>query len=54
MGTWGLTKAELDRLDACGRMFGHVLRMLLDAPALQAIDYLGTISPTQESPHSPR
>ena len=78
MGTWGLTKAELDRLDmyhrrhlrqiigihwpnpisnaalyrrcrchpisedvksARWRLFGHVLRMPLDAPAQQAIDY---------------
>ena len=78
MGTWGLTKAELERLDAYHRrhlrhiigihwphrisntalyrrcrcrpisenvksarwrLFGHVLRMPLDAPAQQAIDY---------------
>ena len=78
MGTWGLTKAELDRLDTYHRrhlrqvisihwpncisnaalyrrcrcrpisedvksarwcLFGHVLRMPLDAPAQQAIDY---------------
>ena len=78
MGTWGLTKAELDRLDtyhrrhlrqligihwpnrisnaalyrrcrchpisedvrsARWRLFGHVLRMPLDASAQQAIDY---------------
>ena len=78
MGTWGLTKTELERLDAYHRrhlrqiigiqwphrisntalyrrcrcrpisenvksarwrLFGHVLRMPLDAPAQQAIDY---------------
>ena len=78
MGTWGLTKAELERLDAYHRrhlrqiigihwphrisntalyrrcrcrpisenvksarwrLFGHVLRMPLDAPAQQAIDF---------------